>query len=97
MLEWDRELVINEIKKDVGHFLVRGSNRKIVNLAFEDNTLVDGAGVQTGFLNMELDGKIMPLDLQLQMDACVESDFPVIDKSLSKWESRMAVKRVELS
>ena len=46
---------------------------------------------------MELDGKIMTLDLQLQMDACIESDFPVIGKSLSKWESRMAVKRVELS
>jgi hypothetical protein len=48
-------------------------------------------------LKMELDGKIMTLDLQLQMDACVESDFPVIGESLSKWESRMAVKRVELS
>jgi hypothetical protein len=46
---------------------------------------------------MELDGKIMTLDLQLQMDACVESDFPVIGESLSKWESQMAVKRVELS
>ena len=46
---------------------------------------------------MELDGKIMTLDLQLQMDACVESDFLVIGESLSKWESRMADKRVGLS
>ena len=48
-------------------------------------------------LKMELDGKIITLDLQLQMDAFVESDFLVIGKSLSKWESQMAVKRVELS
>ncbi len=35
MLEWDRELVVEHVKENVGGFLVCGSDSKVVDLALE--------------------------------------------------------------
>jgi hypothetical protein len=47
----NRQLVVGEVEKDVGHFLIRGRDGKIVNLTFEDNPFAsNGARVQTLFV-----------------------------------------------
>ncbi len=47
-LKGNGQLVIYEIEEDVGSFFIRGGNGKIVNLAFEDDSLAgNGAGIQT--------------------------------------------------
>jgi hypothetical protein len=45
---------------------------------------------------MELDGKIITLDLQLHMRA-LRVTSQKFGEALSKWESQMAAKKVELS
>ncbi len=52
LLEWDRELIIEEVKEDIGCLLFWGSNSKVINLPFEYNALAsDDTGVEAGFVN----------------------------------------------
>ncbi len=51
-LEWDRKLIIKEVKEDIGCLLVWDSNSKVIDLSFEYNALTsDDAGVEAGFVN----------------------------------------------
>ncbi len=59
-LEWDRELIIDKVKEDIGCLLVWGSNSKVIALLFEYNALAsDDTGVEAGFVNCGCQTKVM--------------------------------------
>ena len=50
--KWDREVVVYHVKENVSRTFVGRSNGKIVNLAFEDNTLIfNDIQIQAGFVD----------------------------------------------